>query len=164
VPVIVGQDEMRQLRQDTNKGKATAAGILTMGELDRIKKSTKIETLEDKRASGAIIKSQHEQAQAAAKTRKAKMQAMDRERAHKVPPTIVEAELKDKELGLLSKAQMQLDEEHDDVKHMNQMVMYSKIVTIRDKQLVESKTLEEEWLAEQKKLDLMMEIERLKSL
>jgi hypothetical protein len=44
------------------------------------------------------------------------------------------------------------------------MVMYSKIVTIRDKQLVESKTLEEEWLAEQKKLDLMMEIERLKSL
>lgn len=164
MPVIVGQDEMRQLRQDTNKGKATAAGILTMGELDRIKKSTKIETLEDKRASGAIIKSQHEQAQAAAKTRKAKMQAMDRERAHKVPPTIVEAELKDKELGLLSKAQMQLDEEHDDVKHMNQMVMYSKIVTIRDKQLVESKTLEEEWLAEQKKLDLMMEIERLKSL
>lgn len=59
---------------------------------------------------------------------------------------------------------MQLDEEHDDVKHMNQMVMYSKIVTIRDKQLIESKTLEEEWLAEQKKLDLMMEIERLKSL
>jgi len=92
------------------------------------------------------------------------MQAMDRERAHKVPPTVVEAEQKDKELGLLSKAQMQLDEEHDDVKHMNQMVMYSKIVTIRDKQLVESKTLEEEWLAEQKKLDLMMEIERLKSL
>jgi len=89
---------------------------------------------------------------------------MDRERAHKVPPTIIEAEQKDKELGLLSKAQMQLDEEHDDVKHMNQMVMYSKIVTIRDKQLVESKTLEEEWLAEQKKLDLMMEIERLKSL
>jgi len=59
---------------------------------------------------------------------------------------------------------MQLDEEHDDVKHMNQMVMYSKIVTIRDKQLVESKGLEEEWLAEQKKLDLMMELERLKSL
>lgn len=44
------------------------------------------------------------------------------------------------------------------------MVMYSKIVTIRDKQLIESKCLEEEWVSEQKKLDLMMEIERLKSL
>ena len=51
-------------------------------------------------------------------------------------------------LGLLAKAQEQMDEEHDDVKHMNQMVMYSKIVTIRDKQLEESKSLEEEWVKE----------------
>jgi hypothetical protein len=43
-------------------------------------------------------------------------------------------------------------------------VLYSKVVTIRDKQLIESKGLEEEWLKEQKKLDLMMEIERLKDL
>jgi len=57
-----------------------------------------------------------------------------------------------------------MDEEHDDVKHMNQMVMYSKIVTVRDKQLLESKMLEEDWVKEQKRLDLMMEIERLKSL
>ena len=47
---------MRQLRADTNKGKATAAGILTQDELARIRKSTKIETLEDKRATHAIFK------------------------------------------------------------------------------------------------------------
>ena len=52
----------------------------------------------------------------------------------------------------------------DDVKHMNQMVLYSKVVTIRDKQLEENKRLEQEWIEEQKKLDLMMEIERLKVL
>ena len=50
------------------------------------------------------------------------------------------------------------------MKHMNQMVLYSKVVTIRDKQLQENKLLEHEWLEEQKKLDLMMEIERLKAL
>ncbi len=50
------------------------------------------------------------------------------------------------------------------MKHMNQMVLYSKVVTIRDKQLQENKLLEQEWLEEQKKLDLMMEIERLKAL
>ena len=44
------------------------------------------------------------------------------------------------------------------------MVLYSKVVTIRDKQLEENKRLEQEWLDEQKKLDLMMEIERLKVL
>ena len=47
---------------------------------------------------------------------------------------------------------------------MNQMVLYSKVVTIRDKQLEENKMLEQEWVSEQKKLDLMMEIERLKVL
>ena len=57
-----------------------------------------------------------------------------------------------------------LDNELDDVKQMNQMVLYSKVVTIRDKQLEENKRLESEWIEEQKKLDLMMEIERLKVL
>ena len=44
------------------------------------------------------------------------------------------------------------------------MVLYSKVVTIRDKQINENKKLEQEWVDEQKKLDLMMEIERLKVL
>lgn len=57
-----------------------------------------------------------------------------------------------------------MDEDLDDVKHMNQMILYSKVVTIRDKQLEENKKLEQEWVEEQKKLDLMMEIERLKVL
>lgn len=65
---------------------------------------------------------------------------------------------------MLSKAQKQLDNDLDDVKHMNQMVLYSKVVTIRDKQIEENKRLENEWVDEQKKLDLMMEIERLKVL
>ena len=50
------------------------------------------------------------------------------------------------------------------MKRMNQMVFYSKVVTVRDKQLIESKELEQEYLNEQKKLDIMMEIERLKTL
>jgi len=31
---------------------------------------------------------------------------------------------------------------------MNQMMLYSKVVTIRDKQLQENKMLESEWIAE----------------
>jgi len=44
------------------------------------------------------------------------------------------------------------------------MVIYSKCVTIWDKQLEEQKELEEEYKTENKWLDIMMEIERLKSL
>ena len=40
--------------------------------------------------------------------------------------------------GMLSKAQTQLDEEHDDVKDMNMRMMFSKVITIRDKQLAEN--------------------------
>ncbi len=43
-------------------------------------------------------------------------------------------------------------------------MLYSKVVTIRDRQLEEAKRLEQEWIEEQKRLDIMMEIERLKSL
>ena len=89
---------------------------------------------------------------------------MDGERSKKLPPTEIEVEASKRAEGLLGKAQAQLDEEHDDVKHMNQMVLYAKVVTVRDKQLDENKRLEKEWLEGQKKLDLMMEIERLKAL
>ena len=50
------------------------------------------------------------------------------------------------------------------MKVMNQMMLYSQVVTIRDKQVEENKRLEAEWVEEQKRLDLMMEIERLKAL
>jgi hypothetical protein len=89
---------------------------------------------------------------------------MDAQRASKVKPTEWQKAEINKAETLLSKAQKKLDEELDDVKHMNQMVLYSKVVTIRDKQLNENKRLESEWVEEQKKLDLMMEIERLKVL
>jgi hypothetical protein len=111
-----------------------------------------------------MSKQQRDSAMGQSNARKAKMQAMDRERALKVPASDIEQSQRNKDVGILSKAQAQLDEELDDVKHMNQMVLYSKVVTIRDKQLEENKCLEKEWLEEQKKLDLLMEIERLKGL
>lgn len=101
---------------------------------------------------------------AAAKARKQRMMDLDKERGNKIPLTEFQQFEKAKNETLLTKAQQMLDEEHDDVKHMNQMMLYSKVVTIRDKQKEEQKRLEQEWIEEQKRLDLMMEIERLKSL
>jgi hypothetical protein len=55
-------------------------------------------------------------------------------------------------------------EEQDDVKHMNQMQLYAKCVTIRDAQIEEKKHMMLEEEEENRRLDLMMEIERLKAL
>jgi hypothetical protein len=43
-------------------------------------------------------------------------------------------------------------------------MMFSKVVTIRDKQLFENKMLEKEYMEDQRRLDVMMEIERLKQI
>ena len=111
-----------------------------------------------------LLEEQKDSAMAAAKARKQRMLQLDKERANKMPLTEQQILDKEKADGLLTKAQQILDEDHDDVKHMNQMMLYSKVVTIRDRQLEEAKRLEQEWIEEQKRLDIMMEIERLKSL
>ena len=45
---------------------------------------------------------------------------------------------------------------------MNQMMLYSKCVTIRDAQIEEKKHIMEENEEEERRLDLMMELERIK--
>eukprot|EP00913_Durusdinium_trenchii_P015693 g14748.t1 len=86
--------------------------------------------------------------------------------------------------GVLERAKQMLDEDMDDVKHMNQMMLYSKIVTIRDAQIQEKRMVQsereeeddpEEYMrkpfskcqshcSKERHLDAMMEIERLKAL
>lgn len=161
---VVSQDMLRSIRSEVEKKPTNKAAVLNHGDISRMKASAKIETEDEKKAAATMAKTVKEAAMEQSKARKDRMQAMDRERAQKVPPSDIEQSNRNKDVGILSKAQAQLDEELDDVKHMNQMVLYSKVVTIRDKQLEENKSLEKEWLEEQRKLDLMMEIERLKGL
>merc|ERR1719310_505524 len=66
--------------------------------------------------------------------------------------------------SVLERAKQMLDEDIDDVKHMNQMMLYSKIVTIRDAQIQEKRSVQAEKEEEERQLDTMMEIERLKAL
>lgn len=73
---------------------------------------------------------------------------MDAGRSSKLPPTEIEIEQNQRAEAILTAAQTAIDEEHDDVKLMNKMTLYAKVVTVRDKQLEENKQLETEWLAE----------------
>lgn len=155
---------LRSIRQECEKKPTSKATVVDQKEIARMKQVAKIETAEDIKQQTMVAQQQRESVMAQSNARKEKIKAMDKERANKVQPTDIEVAQRQKDVGILSKAQAQLDEELDDVKHMNQMMLYSKVVTIRDKQLEENKTLEKEWVEEQRKLDLMMEIERLKAL
>ena len=90
------------------------------------------------------------------------MQSQDRERQRNAP---LEVKMKNYDGNpLLANVQKAIDEGYDDVKGMNQLVLESKIMTVRDRQLEENRILEQNWVEEQKKLDMMMEIERLKAI
>jgi len=53
------------------------------------------------------------------------------------------------------------DEEIDEVKNMNQMMLYAKIVTIRDNQLLEKDAIRQKNKQEERRRDLMLELGRL---
>lgn len=161
---IVSLGELRKIREQTEKGLKADAIVLPRSELERIKGSTKIVTKEEQKLTKKMLDEQVEQQRGAAKARKKRMVAMDQERASKVPPDEFQVAANRKKAGLLQNAQDVLDEQKDEVKKMNQMCLYSKCVTIRDKQLDEQKRLEGEYRDEERRLDLMMEIERLKNL
>lgn len=145
---VVTQDMLRSIRDETTKKPSRQAAVIDRNEIEKMKQRTKIETAEMIKEQAKLSTQMRDTKLADSNARKARMQAMDRERANKVPPTDIEQSNRNKDVGILSKAQSQLDEELDDVKHMNQMVLYSKVVTIRDKQLNENKQLEAEWIEE----------------
>lgn len=67
------------------------------------------------------------------------MQEMEEARKKNEPLNEIQQEEKVKNELLLNKAQQALLEQTDEVKDINRMIMYSKCVTIRDKQLEEKK-------------------------
>merc|ERR1719379_3326885 len=89
---------------------------------------------------------------------------MEEERKKNAMMAGPERESRAQQNSVLERAKRMMDEEMDDVKHMNQMMLYSKVVTIRDAQIQEKRTIQGEREEEEKQLDMMMEIERLKAL
>lgn len=161
---VISDMELREIRSKAGRGEQKDAIIITKGDLDLLRQRLVIRTKHDENADYQMRQAAKTTAMAASTFRKTKMMELDKKRENKRPLTDFELEEKGLRNGILDRLQRTRDEQLDDVKRMNQLVFYSKVVTVRDKQLIESKMLEEEFREEQKKLDLMMEIERLKSL
>ena len=105
------------------------------------------------------------EAAARAQARKEKMLRMEREVASR-PPALTPSEFEEKEnrRALLGHARLVMDEEMDDVKHMNQMMLYAQCVTIRDAQILEKQRIADALIEDEKRMDLAMEVERVRTL
>jgi len=70
-----------------------------------------------------------------AQARKVHMRRLGEDRLLAVLPSALEAEKAQAKARVLNDADKKLSEELDDVKNMNQMCLYAKVVTIRDAQV-----------------------------
>jgi len=158
------REEIQKITQEVRKGEVTNpnAIVIPHSELLRMKNNAVITTKEEQLYQKKILEEQNEKQQAAAKAKKQRMLEIEAERKKNIPPTETQIEEKMKSDSLQSRAQELLNEQRDEVKHMNQMMLYAKVATIRDKQLTEKKEIHEQKKLEEKRKDLIMEVERLK--
>lgn len=97
--------------------------------------------------------------------RKARMMAMDEERRAKGNvSSLEEMEREAARQNDVAIARAKMHEEVDEVKHMNQVMLNAKCVTIRDAQVLDKRATKGEKAEEERRMDMMMELERLKAL
>ena len=73
---IITTDELRKLREDLVSGKgeaASTAAILSQADMERMKKSTKIQSVQEKKESMKIEQEMKQTSLAASNARKARM-------------------------------------------------------------------------------------------
>jgi len=142
----------------------TDSVVITARDLKRMKAPSMILTAQQVSAQRKEAEAEREKARAVSDARKERMLRMEEERKKALPKSESE-KLKDAEdQNQLTQADLLMQEEKDEVKRMNQMVLYSKCVTIRDAQIAEKEYIAQEREEEERRLDMQYELDRIKGL
>jgi hypothetical protein len=158
---ILTRSEYNILR-DLISGKAftpyynNSAGVATV--------SSAAVAVDESAAAAALSESERRQI---AEERKRKMMAFDndrREKGYADAASMEELEKAAAKAAELQAARRKQDENIDEVKRMNQVMLYAKCVTVRDAQVLEKKAIKAEKSEEERRVDMAMELERLKAL
>jgi len=166
--MITGKDTVR-VRKKMNRSSVAGtaedhAVIIPQSELNRLLGNATILTQAQLQEQKKLAEEKYNVRMAKSESRKERMLQMEEERKKKALLADCDKDGLAQKNSVLEKARRMLDEDMDDVKHMNQMMLYSKIVTIRDAQIQEKRSVQAERADEERQLDMMMEIERLKAL
>lgn len=145
--------------------KGTSSPVaLKKSDLDRMMAPPLVLTPEDISRAKMEATTKREELQAVSKARKEKMLRLAEEAAKNTAEdesTLIKRQVDGE---TLSRAQKLLLEQKDEVKRMNQMILYSKCVTIRDAQIEEKRRMIQDNEKEERQQDLAMEIERVRAL
>lgn len=92
------------------------------------------------------------------------MMAIDASKKNQGAPSDLDLEHAEKTKELLSKAQKQLEEDEDEIKRMNELILHAKCMLIRDAQIAEKKIIHDAEKSESQRMDALMEAERVREL
>lgn len=160
---VVSEGQLKKRAVAEYGAPADSTAVITATELRDLR--SLIHSTADLQIRTAEAASKKAHLQNVSAERKAKMQEIDKERRSRgVVKPIEEIEREVARKADTSKAQLKIDEELDEVKYMNKVMLYTKCVTIRDAQISEKQSIAFEKAEEEKRLDMMMEMERLKAL
>ena len=161
---VVSMESIEKLLGNRPQINAPDSAVITGGDLERMRQAATIVSAQDMAMTRKSMAEQKAEQQAKAKARKERMLAAEAARKANAPKSDSENRKIAKENATLSVAKQKLDEELDDVKAMNQMMAYAKCVTIRDAQISEKVEIQQEMEEEERRLDTIMEIERVKAI
>ncbi|RDD41751.1 Cilia- and flagella-associated protein 45 [Trichoplax sp. H2] len=138
--------------------------IIGTSNYSRMKSSSHRLNEEEKLLRAEAIKREKEAVQRASDERKLAMQEMEKKRLKNEKPSDLEEETNGQRKVLLDHAKVQLCEQDDEIKYLNELILNAKCHAIRDLQLNEKQEIKVDAKSEQRRLDEMMEIDRVKAI
>ncbi len=142
---------------------AIDTAFITFYDYERIKKNALVPSREESLNNERIQKEQKDTQLAKARALKEKIIKYDKNKP-KYFLSDIEKENMLNNKKILARAQKIFDDNEDVVKEMEKLAFYAKVATIRDKQKQEHKIMEQNYRRKEEKLDIMMELDRLKEL
>lgn len=138
--------------------------LLSNDELSNMESMSIIRTQKDRDAAKAKREQEDKIKRARALRRKERILKLAEAAKKKEAKTPLQLEQENEVKDQLKEAHKLLDEQLDEVKMMNRKVQYAVTVAVRDRQIAEKERIKKEVEDEERRLDLLMEIERLKTI
>ena len=140
-----------------------SVSILSTADYERIKQNARISAEDELKNQQKILQQQKNCQLAKARAHIDTIKQIDKNRP-KYPLSQGDKEKKLQGNSILAAAKRAKENGLDETKEMDQLLKYAKVVSIRDLQKKEHRQMEVAYKEKENKLDLMMELERLKEL
>uniref|UniRef100_A0A674E187 Cilia- and flagella-associated protein 45 n=1 Tax=Salmo trutta TaxID=8032 RepID=A0A674E187_SALTR len=160
---IITRDLIRDLKIPS-KDPSGLSVILHPTEIEWITTASRVSTKVELEATLEAQRREREAAMDAAEDRKAHIRQADLSRQKNQDLSELEAEAKERAQYLLERANAMRMEQEDEVKKLNELILGAQCHAVRDAQILERQQILAELQDEERRLDAMMEVDRMRAL